>query len=678
MGWHLAFSGANTRFRATGLILLAAAVTAWIFTRPGTPGDGYDWVELHVFHKHFYREALLAGNLPLWNPFVALGRPFAADIETAVFYPPNLVFLLPEAWALPLSVALHVCLILAGALLLGRELGLSPPASLLAGVTFALSAAVGGRLQAGQLQVFCTLAHAPLWWTLAWRAWRTPSLRPGSLFALVTASVVLAGSPPFLWAMGSALAIWLVAWSAGHPWRDGLRGAACLALSAALGLALTGVQLLPFLELVEQGNRPLRDAEFAQSGALPLRNLASLLVPSTSGFRFYWEMSLFAGVLAPLGVWGLAAAWKDRVARAFSFAALGGLLLALEPPLGLIGWLAPWVPGVGALRMPSRYALLTGWSLVMVALLLWQRRAENKRAGYGMLAAGAQLASLLWAVHVQSSHYAAAAPPAAESEIATAVMGFADRTVPLPPRVALARDAVRANAGVLHGFSNLEAFANPGLDRIWTPAHLLAERRPRTADRAQTAELALQPSAALQRWGVQFGWDTERNQFFLAPQAGPRAQAVYHYRIADNAHEAAQRWWQETPGTVVLEGEISNLPPAVAGAPPPRALAVTHYAPERVDVAWNSESAGWLVLAEPWYPGWIARVGDTEVEVRPANGWMRAVPVPAGSFTVRFEFQPRSLWWGAALTVVAALTFVLLLRLAALRIRRATSALAQS
>lgn len=678
MGRPLPSSGASTRFPVPGLVLLAAAVTAWIFTRPGTPGEGYDWVELQVFHKHFYREALLAGNLPLWNPFVALGRPFAADIETATFYPPNLVFLLPEAWALPLSVALHVSLILAGALMLGRELGLSLPASLLGGLTFALSAAVGGRLQAGQVQVFCTLAHLPLWWALAWRAWRNPSLRRGSLFALVTASVVLAGSPPFLWAMGSALAIWLVAWSAGHPWRDGMRGATCLAVFAALGLALAGVQLLPFLELVAQGNRPLRDAEFAQSGTLPLRNLASLLVPSTSGFKFYWEMSLFAGVLAPLGVLGLAAAWQDRAARAFGFAALGGLLLALEPPLGIIGWLAPWVPGVGALRLPSRYALVTGWSLVMVALLLWRRRAANKRAGYGMLAAGAQLASLLWSVHAQANHYAAGAPPAAESEIVTAVMGFAEQTVPLPPRVALARDAVRANAGVLHGFSNLEAFANPGLDRVWTPAHRLAERPPRPADRAQTAELAFQPSAALQRWGVQFGWDTERNQFFLAPQAGPRAQAVHHYRVAGDAHKAAQRWWQEAPGTVILEGAPSDLPPTGASDLPGRALAVTHYAPERVDVAWRSESAGWLVLAEPWYPGWIARIGDTEVEVRPANGWMRAVPLPAGAFTVSFEFQPRSLWWGATVSVGAALTVVLLFGLAALRIRRATSALAQS
>src|SRR5512139_1122612 len=43
----------------------------------------------------FQRAELLAGRLPLWNPYTYAGHPFLADVQAAVFYPlSNLVLLL--------------------------------------------------------------------------------------------------------------------------------------------------------------------------------------------------------------------------------------------------------------------------------------------------------------------------------------------------------------------------------------------------------------------------------------------------------------------------------------------------------------------------------------------------------------------------------------------------------
>ena len=637
--------------------VLAVGITAWIFTRTNAPFTGYDWVSLQGFHKNFYRGAVLAGHLPLWNPFVAFGRPFLADIETATLYPPNVVFLLPDDWALPLSVGLHVALILMGTRRLAVDLGLHGPAAWwLAGTSFALSAAVGGRLQAGQIQVFCTLAHLPLWLALAIRTWHPGSRGTKLAFSVVTASAVLAGSPPFLWAMAWMLAIWLAAWAAGDPWRESLRGVGWILAWGALGLAFAAVQLLPFVELLHEGNRPWHGGEFAKLGALPLRNLSSLFVPSTDGFKFNWEMNLFAGVLAPVGLVMGWTARRDRVVRACACIALGGLLLALRPPFGVIDWLSPWVPGMGALRLPSRYAIAVGWALVLLALRAWSRREVTGRPWIFGLAAAAQIASLLWAVDSQSSHYAGVPLPEAEATVGVAVQQVASSADPVPLRVALAGDAVRPNAGVLFGFSNLDSFANPGLARVWDPVHSLAGIAPRPGDPAQTAELALQPRAALTKWGVQFAWDETQARFYFDPQAGPRAQAVYATRVVASAHEAARAWWDGPTGAVYLEA-----PTAAVGAPEPvllpQPLRITGYEPESVTVAWASAAAGWLVLAEPWYPGWRASADGQALEVVPANGWMRAVPVPAGDHAVRFEFSPTSLRWGAmisALTLVAA------------------------
>src|SRR5690606_37824349 len=74
---------------------------------------------------HLVKEALWAGHLPLWSPLLGNSTPLLANLQTAVFYPPNLLYLLlPVAHALTLSVILHLSL--AGGLMFayGRQLRL--------------------------------------------------------------------------------------------------------------------------------------------------------------------------------------------------------------------------------------------------------------------------------------------------------------------------------------------------------------------------------------------------------------------------------------------------------------------------------------------------------------------------------------------------------------------------
>ena len=45
-------------------------------------------------HYLFSAEAFRAGHLPLWNPFTGFGKPYLADVQTAVLYPPSVFFVL--------------------------------------------------------------------------------------------------------------------------------------------------------------------------------------------------------------------------------------------------------------------------------------------------------------------------------------------------------------------------------------------------------------------------------------------------------------------------------------------------------------------------------------------------------------------------------------------------------
>lgn len=62
--------------------------------------------------------------------------------------------------------------------------------------------------------------------------------------------------------------------------------------------------------------------------------------------------------------------------------------------------------------------------------------------------------------------------------------------------------------------------------------------------------------------------------------------------------------------------------------------------PSRITVHTTSAAAGWLVLSELDFPGWVADVDGMNLPIHRANGMFRAVCVPAGSHTIRFVFHP--------------------------------------
>ena len=95
-------------------------------------------------------------------------------------------------------------------------------------------------------------------------------------------------------------------------------------------------------------------------------------------------------------------------------------------------------------------------------------------------------------------------------------------------------------------------------------------------------------------------------------------------------------------GTQANIGQISSLPSKINW--------VSHQ-PERVVIETESESAGWLVLTDAWYPGWRATVDGVPVEIARADVLFRAVPVPAGRHRVEFVFAPVSLWTGAGVSL---------------------------
>ena len=90
--------------------------------------------------------------------------------------------------------------------------------------------------------------------------------------------------------------------------------------------------------------------------------------------------------------------------------------------------------------------------------------------------------------------------------------------------------------------------------------------------------------------------------------------------------------------------------------------ALRDQGPNAVELAVEAPEGGWLVLADTWFPGWVAELDGQVAESYPANGVMRSVWIPAGQHTVVFQYRPITVPIGLALTVFGLAAFAYLRR----------------
>jgi hypothetical protein len=341
-----------------------------------------DLTTTHWPNAFFLAESLSRyGQVPLWRPLIMSGTPFAANPLSGLFYPPNLLLLLlPLGLAFKFLLVLHVALAGLGTYLLlrlGFGVGLRP--ALFSGAAYMLTPKLIAHLGAGHVGLVEALAWLPLAFLLAMLSWRRRSTAAavgiGVVLALqFFADVRIAFYTALLLAAYSCLEI-------GFKFRisslkfdiSHLR----FVLAAIVFLLLISAELLPLLELAALSAR--RNLTLAEVGVFPLSwgSLLGLLIPPRGGNH---EMVVYIGFL-PLFLAGLAlAVRRDRDSLFLGGVALLALLLALGCNAPLFPLLYRALPGLGWLRVPSRF-----WFLALFALIIL--------AGMGLERLGAGLAS---------------------------------------------------------------------------------------------------------------------------------------------------------------------------------------------------------------------------------------------------------------------------------------------
>jgi hypothetical protein len=137
----------------------------------------------------------------------------------------------------------------------------------------------------------------------------------------------------------------------------------------------------------------------------------------------------------------------------------------------------------------------------------------------------------------------------------------------------------------------------------------------------------------------------------------PRALAVPDEealsRLADPAF---------SPADLVLLSEGSS-----AERPGGGTVEIARYEPGRVEIEVRGTGGGFLVLSDPYYPGWRATVDGAPALIRRANYAYRAVDLAPGDHRVVVEYRPASFRTGLFLT---SLSGAILVAMAAIGARR--------
>jgi hypothetical protein len=387
----------DRRLRREALLVLAASVAlvAFAYLLPPTLFEGTDWLQLHLPNKVQGAEALRSGRLPLWNPYVGLGRPFLADTETAVLYPPNLLYVvLDPSTALLILTTGHYVLCLLGMLALGRALGLARWTAWLAAACLLWSAPLVARLSAGQVPYVHASCYVPLLFFLALRLQDHFSFARLAALAVALALQLVCGHPQIAWVSWLGIGFFLLGRAlppTERPGRAALAGLGGFALALGAALAQAAPMLHPFLELASQGNRAAPSLVFAAGGTLESWQWASLAMPDGGRRVFTWEANLYGGLL-PLvvGVAGLTLV-RDRNVRGLLAAGGAGALVALGTRTPAFAVLYALVPGLSSFHIHSRAAFLVVFALILGAALYLSRPGSVRRSVV-VLAVGVGLA----------------------------------------------------------------------------------------------------------------------------------------------------------------------------------------------------------------------------------------------------------------------------------------------
>jgi hypothetical protein len=716
--------------------------------------------------REYAMSEISQGRLPLWNPYNGAGAPLLANYQSGLLYPPHLLYFISTSPQMMGFIGLlHVMWAGYGMWLLIRRYTNNLLAGGIAVLAYPLSNTLIARF--GTIPMLEVAAWLPFLILAVDALIESSSLRWTLALAVITAMMLLAGHAQWTFycmVVAGSYALWKLISTKGSLQRNVVIGILAIgALLLAVGLA--SAQLLPTAELQRQSQRASGiDPDFAMNFSYPPISLLTLLNPNFFGNPgdgsysingVYYENAAYVGILplifALIGLWIVLRRKRTAVSaeeslhiqhrsamRFFAITAVISLILALGK-FGITPFLFRYVPTFNLFQAPSRWLLLTVFSLTMLAALavpLWKPDRRMKRRANLALIGSIMLviAGVIGQVMMSNVSGVTLQLVRGVTVLGILLAGVALCFIMAPLNeknrfrwqlgvlVFVAADLVWANA--LNNPTVPASFYNRNTTELNTKSRLLfpdptSSQLPQrafdeylnTADyRIASVKLSDYRRSMLPNLNMidrQLSWnnfdplrpegfehysrllntaitnlDKAGNSSALLRAAGI-GQVIGTVSLSDSApsrvwmvakavntaslEEAEallkQKDWNPDD-TVILTGATDNSASSATNA---GTATITSETPNGLTIQVNSPEGGWLVVADSYYPGWVAAINGTNTPIYRANLAFRSVQVPAGESTFTVQYQPNSWRLGVSISLVSAITLLVLSGLAIAR-----------
>ena len=636
----------------------------------------------------FLRENLRAGRIPLWNPLIFCGTPYAGNPQTWPLYPVTaLLPLVSPSYFLGLTVALHVWLAGVGTYLFARRaLAVGRGAALLAAITFMF----GGQLVSKEQ--FPNMVQASAW--LPWVLWaldrvlRGQRVRDALGLGLVLGLQLLAAHAQMTLLTLYLATAWGVFVLRAHPLRRQTAGR--LLLSGLVAVGLAAGQILPAVALFRDAARQKLSFHVVNRFFLPDHQLGNFLLPRLHGHPYwgdwtargnFWETCCYVGWLSfGLALWGGVAAWREggMTAARFWTGVFGfGVWMAMGGSGGLY-YLAYFVlPGFRAFHDPARCLLWACFALSLLAGYGWERMAppapnsggagvrEEDEVGRGesgfpsytpRIGGGGAILLLAFAdlAHFGRTLYPLAVPAA---------------LFPVAPNIAAVQSdpdiqahqarILTPTAGVWLRFTGLKSFRQdvPGYQGLWadtlTPNLMMPYGlrdaygyEPVSLKDAQTtdggAAKAFDPKAKLEERAEAAGLAGALGVKYVAVcRVAPPEKTIPGLVPVRAALTLAPPGRQSGPGASVFLSRNARWQPRARLEGSSAPVRIQEYGPDRLTLTCVTTGPARLVLADTQAAGWHGAVDGRASPIETYGGSLRAVRLPeAGAHTVVFTYSP--------------------------------------
>jgi len=379
-------------FLTAACIMMAATLAMFsdvLFLSPDRiiSWQGTDTYSLFVYWRDFGFSQLRQGNLPLWNPHLFSGVPFFGNLQPALLYPLNWIFMiLPIATAINISIAIHVFLIGFFMYLWTYSRGLHPAACLMAALLVMFSGANFMHIFAGHLIDICTMAWAPLILLTIDRLLQRPSLGWLLFGIFAVAMHILAGHPQYVYYTAISVLLY-VPFSLRGQERP-LLALSSIAVIYAAGIGIAAVQLLTGIETARESVRSTGVTfHFASMFSYPPENIINLITPFFFGDiktipywgrAYMWAMTFYIGITGfLLSIYG-AIFGKKQTKRYAGVMVVCLVVLALGKNTPIFHVLYNFFPGFNMFRGASKFIFPATLFLAMLAAIGMDSLIKNK------------------------------------------------------------------------------------------------------------------------------------------------------------------------------------------------------------------------------------------------------------------------------------------------------------